>query len=138
MSKQFKTPFLNRPERRNFLVKVAGASLGRAASQIAIILMGKNSSRYCSFICPENYVFVNDVSGLRLTGGKELDPVFTHSLYVGGLKERLRKDIDKSQQLRMAVAKMLPKNRLRKRLLKRLKIGDLPTNIKKFEEISVA
>lgn len=135
MSTEFKTPFLNQFQRRNYLVKVSGVSLGRAASKIAHILMGKNSSEYCSFICPENYVYVQDASGIVLTGGKELDTVKRHSLYIGGLRERARKDIDKGEQLKMAVAKMLPKNRLRKRLLKRLVVGALPNNIKSYEEV---
>lgn len=81
----------------------------------------------------DHYVLGINCKYLALTGNKIKEIVRSHSGYIGGLRERSRENIPMTELLRMAVSKMLPKNRLRKRILKRLKLAldeSLPLNIK--------
>ncbi|MCS6893849.1 MAG: uL13 family ribosomal protein [Deltaproteobacteria bacterium] len=141
MLKDFKTPFKKPARITNFLVDVSNVSFGRASSAIANLLMGKLSAQYAKQFVSECYVYVKNVNALVLTGNKGREKVYRHSLYIGGLRGQERSKMSKDRLLSQAVSGMLPKNRLRKRLLKRLKFlsGDnLPPNIKSFREVTIS
>lgn len=98
--------------------------LGRLASRIALILMGKNSSDYAPNKVAENKVKVINVSKIKLSGNKESQKVYKkHTMYLGHLKVRKYGDIlakNPDEVLRMSVKGMLPKNRLLKERIKNL------------------
>lgn len=96
-------------------------SAGRVASKIAMILMGKNKASYQPYKITGDTVRVSNVNNLKLTGKKEEKKLYYHhSGYPGGLKIKQAKDLSKKEVLRKAVAGMLPKNKTRVKLMKRL------------------
>ena len=108
------------------LVDVDGAILGRMAAKIAPILMGKNKPTYTPHVDTGDYVIVVNADKIKLTGKKaqvkEYD-YYTH--YPGGHKfvsfaDMMAKKPEKVIEL--AVSRMLPKNKLRRKMLKKLKI----------------
>ena len=100
--------------------------LGRAATQIANLLMGKNKSYFVRNLDCGDYVVVVNAKDFIATGNKEKKKIYTrYSGYPGGLRSetlgslRNRRPIE---VIRHAVSGMLPKNRLRDRMLTRLYI----------------
>lgn len=101
--------------------------LGRLASEISIILQGKDSSDYDPRLLGEVKVVVKNASKVRVTGNNKMDQktYYRHSKRPGKLKERKLKEVmakDPSWALRNAVRLMLPKNRLQSKRLNRLVI----------------
>ncbi len=100
--------------------------LGRLASQIAMHLRGKHKPEYAPHMDNGDFVVVVNVEKIKVTGNKLLDKkYYRHSGFPGGLKEiSLRDQLAKKpdEVLRIAVRGMLPKNRLGRQLLKKLKI----------------
>lgn len=103
-----------------------GKVLGRLASEIATLLIGKHKKDYTPHIDNGDYVVVINAKEVKLTGKKLEQKLYrSHSGYPGGYKERKANDIlaKKPEELiRLAVLRMLPKNRLQKLRIKRLKI----------------
>ncbi|HEX9664687.1 MAG TPA: 50S ribosomal protein L13 [Patescibacteria group bacterium] len=100
--------------------------LGRLASEIAVILRGKNKPIFAPNKDIGDFVNVENAGKLKITGNKlEQKKYFSHSGYPGGLKEKTMGEIfakDPGEILRKAVYKMLPGNKLRNNMMKRLKI----------------
>jgi len=98
---------------------------GRLASEIAILLMGKNKADYRPNADGGEFVEVENADKLKFTGKKLDQKIYYHySGYQGGLKEKKLKEVfnsKPSEVLRKAVYNMLPKNKLRKEFIKRLK-----------------
>lgn len=113
-------------ERKWFVVDVAGAVLGRQATQIAHILRGKHKPEFTPFLDAGDFVVVVNAGELRLTGRKlEQKIYYTHTGYPGGIKEitagaLLQKD--PVRMLRLAVKRMLPRGALGHQMLRKLKI----------------
>ncbi|MCD6451828.1 MAG: 50S ribosomal protein L13 [Acidobacteria bacterium] len=129
-------------EKKWYLIDAEGKALGRLASTIATILMGKNKPSYTPFIDMGDYVVVINAEKVKLTGNKLNKKVYRrHSGYPGGLKEILAKDLlakSPEKLIRLAVWGMLPKNKLRKVRIKKLKIyagGSHPHQAQKPELI---
>jgi large subunit ribosomal protein L13 len=94
---------------------------GRLAAKIAMILMGKNKPAYLPYKITGDKVRVNNINNLKLTGNKEEQKLYyRHSQYQGGLKITQAKKLSKKDVLKKAVVGMLPKNRTRIQLMKRL------------------
>lgn len=108
------------------LVDVGGKILGREASQIAQLLIGKDKVYFAPHLDCGDYVVVVNADKVRLSGKKEQQKKYRrHSGYPGGFKEipfadQMKRDSRKVIEL--AVSKMLPKNKLRLRRLRRLKV----------------
>lgn len=108
------------------LVDIGGKTLGREASKIAQLLIGKHKVYYAPYLDCGDYVVVVNAAKVRLTGKKEQQKIYhRHSGYPGGFKEipfaqQMKKDSRKVIEL--AVSRMLPKNKLRQKRLRRLKI----------------
>ena len=103
-----------------------GEILGRLASRIAPLLMGKNKSNYAPYLDMGDFVVVVNAAKVAVTGKKEKNKIYyRHSRYPGHLKEeslgKLRKRRPE-ELIRRAVRRMLPANRLRDPRLARLKI----------------
>ncbi|CCH43699.1 50S ribosomal protein L13 [Wickerhamomyces ciferrii] len=104
-------------------------SLGRLASQIAITLMGKHKPIYDPSYDVGDYVVVTNCKDLKITGNKLKDKLYwRHSGKIGQLKltpmDKVIHDKGYGEVLRKAVSGMLPKTKLRKARLERLKVFD--------------
>lgn len=113
-------------ERKWYVVDVADKPLGRAASQIALVLRGKHKPTYTPNVDTGDYVIVVNADKIVLTG-KKLDQKMMrhHSHYPGGLKEvPYRKLMENNPEyaLERAVKGMLPKGPLGRQMIKKLKI----------------
>ncbi len=109
-----------------YLIDAKDKILGRVATQIALILRGKDEAGFAPHLNPKHFVVVINASKVKFTGKKfENKKYFHHSGYPGGLKEKTLEELFKknpSEVLRKAVKGMLPKNRLSKVLLSNLKV----------------
>lgn len=113
-------------EKKWYLVDANDRILGRLATRIAMILMGKNKPVYTPFMDTGDFVVVVNAEKIKVTGKKLTDKVYyAYSGYFGGLKEKtLKQMLDRKPEevIRLAVKRMLPKNRLGRQMLKKLKI----------------
>ena len=107
-----------------YKLDATGRPLGRLASEIATLLRGKHEVNYTPYLDPLVTVRVSNLEKITLTGKKESQKVYRHYTgYPGGLKEVKYRDFikkDKGKALKIAVLRMLNKNRLRAKLMKRL------------------
>jgi len=112
--------------RQTHTIDAGGKVLGRLATQIAILLRGKHKPNFVPHKDMGDFVVVKNIAKIKLTGRKfEQKKYFHHSGYLGGLKEISLKKVFQSEPgkiLKMAVLGMLPKNKLRAKTIKRLKI----------------
>lgn len=111
---------------RWFVIDATDQVLGRLATRIATILTGKNKPQYAPFIVTGDHVIVINAAKIRLTGQKLDQKVYyRHTGYPGGLREvtlgRLL-ETRPEQVIHEAVLGMLPKNKLRKRYVGRLRV----------------
>jgi len=110
-------------------IDASGKKLGRIASDIAMILMGKNTTVYARNKTPDVRVVVENASKLEITEKKKEEKTYTsHSGYPGGLKKTpMNRVISKkgyAELLRKAVYGMLPGNKLRDPAMKRMTINE--------------
>ena len=112
-------------ERKTHTIDATGKVLGRLATEIAVLLRGKQKSDFVPYRDMGDFVIVKNVSKLKITGKKiEQKKYFHHSGFLGGVKEIPLKKIfktDPAEVLKKAVFGMLPKNKLRAEQIKRLK-----------------
>lgn len=98
-----------------------GKVLGRLSSEIAKVLRGKTSPSFRPDRLAEVKVTVRNVAKIHLTGRKlEQKIYYKFSGYPGGLKQRRANEKLPSDMLRLAVKRMLPANKLRAKIMKRL------------------
>ncbi len=113
-------------DRRWIVVDAEGQVLGRLASQIAARLRGKHLPTFTPHVDGGDFVVVVNVEKVRLTGRKWDQKVYyRHTGYMGGIKETSARKMRQEHPERLlyyAVKGMLPKNRLGRKLLKKLKI----------------
>jgi len=113
-------------KRKWYLVDAEGKILGRLASKIAQILSGKNKRIYTPHLDVGDFVVVVNAKKIRVTGDKEKKKIYySHSGYFGGLKSQTYEELLKKNPqkvIRKAVKGMLPKNKLGRKMLKKLKI----------------
>ncbi|RNC69388.1 MAG: 50S ribosomal protein L13 [Desulfuromonadales bacterium] len=109
-----------------YLVDADSKVLGRMATEIANILRGKKKPIFTPSVDTGDFVIVVNAEKVQLTGNKLADKVYySHSGFPGGLKEiTAGKLIEKKPEdlIRKAVKGMLPKNKLARHMLKKLKI----------------
>jgi len=109
-----------------YVVNADGKRLGRLASEIATILQGKHKPIYTPHVDTGDYVIVINAERIELTGQKWDKKLYQrHSGYIGGLKEMsYRRLIERRPTLpvREAVRRMLPKSKLGRRMLRKLKL----------------
>lgn len=108
------------------LVDVEGQVVGRVASQIAAVLRGKHKPSYTPHVDTGDFVVVVNADKARFTGKKETDKTyFSHSGYPGGTRFRTPAEMRERNAaflIENAVKGMLPKNRLGRQMLKKLKV----------------
>eukprot|EP00611_Tribonema_gayanum_P026990 TRINITY_DN6550_c0_g1_i1.p1 TRINITY_DN6550_c0_g1~~TRINITY_DN6550_c0_g1_i1.p1 ORF type:complete len:150 (-),score=30.56 TRINITY_DN6550_c0_g1_i1:44-493(-) len=114
------------------LVDAKDQIVGRLATQIAPLLVGKHKPTYSPNVACGDIVVVINAADVQFTGKKWTDKVYRwHSGYPGGLKERTPKQqLERRPEeiLRRAVMGMLPKNKLRSRMILQLKIYEGPAH----------
>ena len=113
-------------EREWYIVDAEGQTLGRLATQIADRLRGKGKTAFTPHVDTGDFVVVVNAEKIHVTGNKLADKkYYKHSGYPGGLRTRtLREQLDRrpTEVLRVAVKGMLPRNRLGRAQLTKLKI----------------
>ena len=109
-----------------YTIDASNQKLGRLASEIAVILQGKKRSSYDPRLPGVDRIIVKNAKKIEITGRKYSKKIYYHNTgYMGHLREKTFRDLfEKSPEkvLWKAVYNMLPKNRLRIKRLKRLKI----------------
>lgn len=113
-------------ERRWYVVDAEGKTLGRLASEIAVILKGKHKPIYTPSVDCGDFVVVVNAEKIHVTG-RRLDQkkYYRHSGYMGGLTEiTLREQLERYPErvLEAAVKGMLPKNALGRKMFRKLKV----------------
>jgi large subunit ribosomal protein L13 len=109
-----------------YVVDADGLVLGRLATEVARILRGKHKPIYSPHLDTGDHVIVINAEKVKLTGRKpESKRYFSHSLYPGGVRWRSIREVQETHPDRVitkAVRGMLPKNRLGRALIKKLKV----------------
>jgi large subunit ribosomal protein L13 len=111
---------------RWFVIDAKDLVLGRLSTKVASILSGKNKPTYTPFLDTGDFVIVLNAEKVVLTGRKETDKAYRrHTGYPGGLRERAARFVRTEKpemMIERAVAGMLPKNRLGRKMIKKLKV----------------
>lgn len=110
------------------LIDATNKTLGRLASEIAILLQGKHNPRYLKYLNTGDFVVVLNAEKVKVTGKKMTQKkYYRHSGYPGGLTEQTLAEVIEKHPTRViqkAVKGMLPKTILGRRMLSRLKVYD--------------
>jgi large subunit ribosomal protein L13 len=115
-------------QRKWHLIDANGKTLGRLASRVATLLRGKHKPTFTPHVDTGDFVVVVNAGKVALTGKKWKEKLYIHhSGYPGGLKSISAEKLKEKKPRRlitMAVQGMLPKNKLGRKLLKKLKVYD--------------
>ena len=115
-----------------WLVNAEGRILGRLATQVAVLLRGKKKPEFADFCDTGDFVVVINAEKIRVTGRKSDDKsYYSHSQYPGGLRTEKFKELleDKPEEIiRRAVWGMIPKNKLGRKVFKKLKVYRGPSH----------
>lgn len=116
----------NEIEKKWYIIDAKGMTLGRLAARIAVILRGKNKPIFTLNVDTGDYVIVINAEGVRLTGNKLKQKIYyRHSGYPGGIKMITAEHLlnrSPEKVIMLAVRGMLPKNRLGRAQLKKLRV----------------
>ena len=112
--------------RKWYVVDASGQTLGRLASQVARILMGKENPQYTTFLDTGDHVIVVNAEKVKTTGMKTEQKVYQHYTgYPGGLRtEEFRKRFERKPEaiIEAAVLRMLPKSKLGRQMISKLNV----------------
>jgi large subunit ribosomal protein L13 len=127
--------YTTKPEdikREWYVIDATGMTLGRLATQIATVLRGKHKPIFSPHMDCGDFVIVVNAEKVRVTGSKlDQKMYYRHSGYPSGLKTiSLRDQLNQhpDRVIRFAVRGMLPKNRLGRQMIKKLKVYREPTH----------
>lgn len=113
-------------ERTWYVVDADGQTLGRLAAQVAAVLRGKHKPGFSPSVDCGDYVIIVNADKIHVTGNKLTDKMYyRHSGYPGGLTEMTLRDQLKrypTRPVELAVKGMLPKNKLGRQMIKKLKV----------------
>ena len=134
----------SKSDKKWYLVDADGKTLGRLATEIAVILRGKNKPVFTPHLDMGDYVVVINAEKVKLTGKKEEQKEYIHHTgYIGHLRRKpiatVRK-LNPTKILNEAVAGMIPRNRLKKFILKKLNVyagSEHPHSGQKLETLSI-
>ena len=119
-------------QRNWFVVDATNRVLGRVATKIADKIRGKDKSSFTPHTDGGDYVIVINAEKIKVTGSKFNNKMYyRHSLYPGGLKSQTFKELNEKNPKRVieeAVKGMLPKNKLGKSIIKKLKVFQGPNH----------
>jgi large subunit ribosomal protein L13 len=113
-------------EREWWVINAADKTLGKVATEVANLLMGKHKPIYAPYIDTGDYVVVVNAAKVKVTGKKAEEKIYyRYSGYPGGLKSPSFKEVfsqNPSRVIELAVKGMLPHNRLGRAMFKKLKV----------------
>lgn len=113
-------------KREKLIIDASGKVLGRLATEVARILMGKNKPEFVPYLDQGDYVSVVNAAKVRVTGKKTQNKdYYRHSGYPGGLKAEKLDDLLKRKPgyvIEHAVKGMLPNSKLGKKMIKKLRV----------------
>jgi large subunit ribosomal protein L13 len=119
-------PSKNNMQRSWYVLDAQDVVLGRLATKVAMMLMGKHKPTYTPFIDTGDHVVVINADKVRLTGNKEEDKnYYRHTGYPGGLKTTTAKKMRQTRPERMielAIQGMLPKSKMGKQMYRKLNV----------------
>jgi large subunit ribosomal protein L13 len=131
-------------ERDWYVVDAEGKTLGRLATQIADVLRGKRKPTYTPHVDVGDFVIVVNAEKVAVTGDKREKKLYwRHSGYPGGIRPRTLGDLLEKRPeevIRRAVKGMLPRNRLARQQLRKLKVyagPDHPHQAQKPEQLEI-
>lgn len=108
------------------VINASGQVLGRLATRVATMLMGKHRATYTPHLDTGDFVIVVNSDKIRVTGRKSTQKIYyRHTGFPGGLKKRTFEEqlnLDSTKVIRLAVQNMLPKNKLGRKRLGKLKV----------------
>ena len=112
-----------------YTIDAQNKKLGRVATEAAVLLMGKNMTDFARNTMPDAVVEVTNLSKLSITPEKRLSTVYKrYSGYPGGLRQETLSNLSArrgfGEAFKQTVAGMLPKNKLRSRMLKNLIVSE--------------
>ncbi len=126
------TPKKEEIEKKWWLIDADGRTLGRLATEIAILLRGKRKPEFAPFLDCGDFVVVINAEKITLTGKKlEQKKYYSHSGYPGGLKVKTLKEVIENKPeevIRKAVWGMIPKGKLGRAVYKKLKVYKGPNH----------
>jgi large subunit ribosomal protein L13 len=132
-------------QRRWYVIDGQGKVLGRMATEIARVLRGKHKPTFTPNQDGGDFVIVINARGVKLTGAKLQDKIYyRHTEFPGGIRERTAtemRQIKPEELVRLAVRGMLPKNRLSRKLVSKLKVyagPEHPHSAQKPEPLTIA
>lgn len=115
-------------KRETHTIDAAGQNLGRLAVKVAVLLRGKDKPEFVPYKDVGDFVVIQNIKNMGFSGKKlEQKKYYRHSGFLGGLKEKPMGELFEERPdevLRKAVWGMLPKNKLRKEQIKRLKVEE--------------
>jgi large subunit ribosomal protein L13 len=115
-------------EKKIYTIDAKGQKLGRVASKASALLIGKNSTSYARNKVFDVQVIIENASGLDIFEGKLKTAYRKYSGYPGGLYEKSMEQViekkGKSGLLKLAISGMLPKNKLKSKVIKNLVIKE--------------
>lgn len=115
-----------------YVVDASGKTLGRLATEIARVLRGKHKPIFTTHVDCGDFVIVVNADKIRVTGDRlDSKMYYRHSGYIGGLKTMSMRRVMETHPERVlehAVRGMLPKNRLGRKMYKKLKVYPAPTH----------
>ncbi len=116
---------MTQTQRETHVIDATGKVPGRLSTEVVKLLMGKHKTSYEPHIDAGDIVIIENVDYMKVTI-KKLDDIiyYSHSGYPGGLKEKRAKEVTREDMFRNTIYNMLPKNKLRARMLKRLKFSN--------------
>jgi len=124
-----RTTYMAKPQEVDhkwYLIDAEGKTLGRLATEVATLLRGKHKPEYTPHVDTGDYVIVVNADKVTLTGKKMMNKkYYRHSGYPGGLKEMTAAEMQRKHPVRMvelAVRGMLPKTKLGRQQMKKLKV----------------
>ena len=131
-------------QRKWYIVDAEGKSLGRISTQIAMVLRGKHRPTYTPHVDTGDMVVVINARNVQMTGNKwEVKKYYRRSRWFGSLKETTAKEMREKNPtfiIQDAVQGMLPKNKLGRSMIKKLKIyadGEHPHHSQKPEALTL-
>ncbi|HEA64787.1 MAG TPA: 50S ribosomal protein L13 [Candidatus Aminicenantes bacterium] len=113
-------------EKKWWVINAEGKTLGRLATEVAVLLRGKRKPKFAHFIDCGDFVVIINAEKINVTGKKlEQKKYYSHSGYPGGLKVKTLKellDTKPEEVIRKAVWGMIPKGKLGRAVYKKLKV----------------
>ena len=124
------------PQQSWWLMSADSLPLGRLVSEVAVLLRGKHKPEFVPYEDRGDFVVIVNAGQVHLTGQKWQDKrYYFHSGFFGSLKQKKAKELSGTALIKKAVFGMLPKNKMRKKLMKKLKVYETADHPHKTQKL---